>query len=135
MPRDSSSSAVRRWASGPPLPVWARSAVIFSKANLPGTILQIQQAADAGFETVSGHRCHKIVGMAAAYYPSGQITNVRQVTVWIDAETFLVRKVFEDTPKGYPAGSYYRLTVTIEPQANPTLDDSKFRFTVPTFQQ
>ena len=53
---------------------------------------------------------------------------------WIDAETMLVRKVFEDTPKGYPAGSYSRLTVTIEPQANATLDDGKFQFTVPTSQ-
>lgn len=108
--------------------------LIYAKSNLPGTILQIQQATDAGFETVNGRRCHKIIGTAAEYYPSGQMTNVRQVTVWIDAETLLVRKVFEDTPKGYPAGSYSRLTVTIEPQANPTLDDGKFQFTVPTFQ-
>ena len=109
--------------------------LIYAKSNLPGTILQIQQATDAGFEAVNGRRCHKIIGMAAQYYPSGQVTNVRQVAVWIDAETLLVRKIFEDTPKGYPAGSYSRLTVTIEPQANPTLDDGKFQFTVPTFQQ
>jgi hypothetical protein len=84
---------------------------------------------------VSGRRCHKVMGMAAEYYPSGAMTNVRQVTVWIDAETLLVRKVFEDTPKGYPMGSYSRLTVTIDAQANPPLDDSKFQFSVPTFQQ
>lgn len=108
--------------------------LIFANANLPGTIRQIQQSTDAGFETVSGRRCHKMIGMAAEYYPSGAMTNVRQVTVWIDAETLLVRKVFEDTPKGYPAGSFSRLTVTIEPQANPALDDGKFQFTVPTFQ-
>jgi hypothetical protein len=110
-------------------------ALIFAKSNLSGTLGQIQQPTDAGFETVDGRRCHKIIGMAGEYYPSGQMTNVRQVTVWIDAETRLVRKVFEDTPKGYPAGLYSRLTVTIEPQANPTLDDGKFAFTVPTLQQ
>jgi hypothetical protein len=31
--------------------------LIFAKANLPGTIRQIQQATDTGFETVNGHRC------------------------------------------------------------------------------
>jgi len=105
--------------------------LIFSKAQLPGTLLQITEAADSGFESVNGHRCRKIVGIAAQYYPSGQMTNVRRVTVWVDAETLLVRKVFEDTPKGYPAGAYSTLTVTIEPQANPTLDEGKFQFTVP----
>jgi outer membrane lipoprotein-sorting protein len=108
--------------------------LIFANANLPGALRQIQEATDAGFETVSGRRCHKIIGMAAEYYPSGQMTNVRKITVWIDAETLLVRKVFEDTPKGYPLGSYSRLTVTIEPQMNPKLDDGKFHFEVPTFQ-
>jgi len=109
--------------------------LIYVKANLNGTIRQIRQATDAGVETVGSRRCHKLIGMAAEYYPSGQMTNVRQVTVWIDAESLLVRKVFEDTPRGYPLGSYSRLTVTIEPQANPTLDDGKFRFTVPESQR
>ena len=70
-------------------------------------------SSDAGFEMVNGHRCHKVVGMAAAYYPSGQITNVRQVTVWIDEKTLLIRKVLEDTPKAYPAGGYSRVIVTL----------------------
>ena len=30
------------------------------------------------------------MGIASEYYPSGQRVNVRQVTVWIDAETLLV---------------------------------------------
>lgn len=106
--------------------------LLFSRANLPGTLLQIEEATDEGFETVDGRRCHKIAGVAALYYQSGQRTHVRPVTVWIDSETLLVRKVFEDTPEGYPAGSYSRLTVTIEPQANPSLDDSSFQFTVPS---
>jgi hypothetical protein len=85
----------------------------------------------AGFESVNSHRCHKIVGTAAQFYPSGQMTNVRQVTVWLDAENLLVRKVFEDTPKGYPAGAFLRLTINLDPQANPTLEDANFQFTVP----
>jgi len=109
--------------------------LLYSKSNLPSTLRQIREAVDAGYETVGGHRCHKIVGKAAEYYPSGKSTNVRQVTVWIDAETLLLRKIFEDTSEGIPAGFYNRLTVTIEPVANPTLDEGSFRFTVPASQR
>jgi hypothetical protein len=105
--------------------------LLFAKSDLPGSIRQIREAALAGFESVNGHRCHKIVGTAAQFYPSGQMTNVREVTVWLDDGSLLVRKVFEDTPKGYPAGSYLRLTINLEPQANPKLSDADFQFTVP----
>jgi hypothetical protein len=105
--------------------------LLFAKADLPGSIRQIREATHAGFESVSGHRCHKIVGTAAQFYPSGQMTNVRQVTVWLDAESLLVRRVFEDTPKGYPTSSFLRLTINLEPQANPRLEAASFQFTVP----
>ena len=105
--------------------------LLYSKAQLPGTISQIEQATVAGIEEVDKRRCHKIVGVAAAYYPSGQRTSIRPVTVWIDVETQLIRKVFEDTPKGYPARSYQRKTTTLQPQANPQIADAKFQFKVP----
>ena len=106
--------------------------MIFAKSDLPGTLRQIQEATDAGMESVDGRRCHKLIGVAAEYYPSGARVNVRQVTVWIDAETLLVRKLFEDTPKGYAVGSYSKVTVTIDPQPNPRLDDAAFHFAVPS---
>ena len=105
--------------------------LLFAKADLPGSVRQIREAAHSGFESVNGHRCHKIVGTAAQFYPSGQMTNVRQVTVWLDAQSLLVRKVFEDTPKGYPTNAYLRLTITLDPLANPQLEDANFQFTVP----
>lgn len=105
--------------------------LLYSQSRLPSTVLQIEEATVAGIEEVNKRRCHKVVGVAAAYYPTGQRTNVRPVTVWIDAETQLIRRVFEDTPKGYQAGSYQRITTTFEPQANPVLDDKKFQFAVP----
>lgn len=105
--------------------------LLFAKSELPGTLKQIREAAHAGYESVNGHRCHKIVGTAAQYYPSGKMTNVRPVTVWLDAQSLLVRKVFEDTPKGYPAGAYLRLTIDLDPQANPPVQDANFRFSVP----
>ena len=106
-------------------------ALLYSQSRLPGTISQIEQATLAGVEEVDRRRCHKVVGVAAEYYPSGQRTNIRPVTVWIDAETQLIRKVFEDTPKGYPARSYQRKTITLQPQANPAIEDAMFQFKVP----
>lgn len=106
-------------------------ALIFANANLNGTIRQIREVTEGGVESVNGRRCHTLIGTASEYYPSGAVTNVRQVMLWIDAETLLVRKVFEDTPEGYPEGAYSRLTITIDPRPNPPLDESRFQFTVP----
>ncbi len=105
--------------------------LIFAKANLNSTIRQIREVDIAGVEAINGRRCHKLVGQAAEYYPSGAVTNRRQVSVWIDAETQLVRQVFEDTPEGYPPGVYSKVTITIEPQANPALERPQFQFDVP----
>ena len=105
--------------------------LLYSQSRLPSTILQMEEASVAGVETVADRRCHKVMGIAAAYYPSGARTGVRPVTVWIDAESQLIRKVFEDTPKSHPAGSFSRLTITYDPEANPAIDDSKFTFKVP----
>jgi hypothetical protein len=105
--------------------------LLFSKWELPGTLKQIREAKHAGFESIDGHRCHKIVGTAAQYYPSGKMTNVREVTVWLDAQSLLVRRVFEDTPKGYPAGAYLRLAIDLDPRTNVPLPDANFQFSVP----
>jgi hypothetical protein len=53
------------------------------------------------------------------------------VTIWIDAETTLIRKVFEDTPESHAPGAYQRTTTTIDPQANPAIADDAFAFTPP----
>lgn len=109
--------------------------LIYAKANLRTTIQELGDITNAGFETLGGRRCYKLMGIARSVYPSGAITNVRAATVWIDAETFLIRKVFTDTPKGYPRGSIHRLTIAYDPRLSPALDDSLFRFAVPSAQQ
>jgi outer membrane lipoprotein-sorting protein len=107
--------------------------LLYSQARLPSTLLQIEEAELVGTEEINKRRCHKITGVAAAYYPSGQRTSVRQVTIWIDVETQLIRRVFEDTPKGYGNGTgVARFTFTFEPQANPAIEDGKFQFKVPS---
>jgi hypothetical protein len=72
-----------------------------------------------------------VIGTARSVYPTGAVTNIRPMTVWIDAEHLLILKVLEDTPKGYPAGSISRRTITLKPQANIPLDDARFHYKVP----
>jgi hypothetical protein len=108
--------------------------LLFRKAKLVGPLQEISEISLAGTEDVGGHHCHKLVGVASSVYPSGAVTNVRPITVWIDAQTMLIRKVFTDTPKGYGMNSISRYTYVLDPTPNPTLEDSKFQFTVPQTQ-
>jgi outer membrane lipoprotein-sorting protein len=106
--------------------------LLFSQARLTGTLTELVDAKPAGTEMIDGHECQKIVGTAkSVYQATGHESNVRATTVWIDTKTLLVRRVFEDTPQGGPAGVVSRLTTTIEPEPNPALDDSRFTFTPP----
>jgi outer membrane lipoprotein-sorting protein len=102
--------------------------LLYPKAQLPGTILQLEQAALTGMEDIAGRRCHRIDGEAAEYYPSGRRTHVRKVTIWIDADSKLIRRIREDHVTG---GGSHVLTVTLDPQANPAIDDARFSFAVP----
>jgi outer membrane lipoprotein-sorting protein len=108
------------------------SPLLFSKANLQGPLLNLKDEKDVGTEDVGGRSCHKITArMVLTYSDSGQTAEERSVIVWIDAETLLVRKVFEDTPRGSMEGSASRITTIFDPQANPNLDDARFRFAIP----
>jgi outer membrane lipoprotein-sorting protein len=107
------------------------SPLLFPGAGLIGTLEEFADGAVEGTEMVGGRNCHKIVGVARSRYATGNETNVRRTTVWVDAETLLVRRVFEDTPRGTPTSLVSRRTTTLEPQADPPLDDSRFHFTPP----
>lgn len=109
--------------------------LLFSQAGLVGTLTELGDASVVGTETLNGRSCHKLAGIAKSIYPATQhVTNVRRTTVWIDAETLLVRKVVEDTPRGTPAGLVSRVTTTFYPQANPRLEDGRFSFVPPSLQ-
>jgi len=105
------------------------ASLVLPQGALPGTLAEMVEARDAGTDTIGGHRCRKLVGTAQSVYrATGHISNVRQVTVWIDADTQLVRQILEDASD--PA-SISRTTTTFDPRANPALDDGVFRFTPP----
>lgn len=110
--------------------------LIFAGSGLVATVAELRDYADRGVEDVGGHRSHKFAGLAVSVYPKTQReTNRRSATVWVDAETRLIRKVFDDTPEGLPATAVMRTTLTFDPLANPPLGDEKFRFTVPVVQK
>ncbi len=104
---------------------------LYSKSGLMSAVHAMDEPEADGFETVNGRKCHRIVGVERWRYPSGQETGVRPITVWVDAETWLIHKVFQDTPKGFPRGEISRRTTTIKYRANPKLEPAQFRFAVP----
>lgn len=106
--------------------------LIFAGSGLTGTFNEFGDAADAGTEAITGRKARKLIGVARSVYQQTQReTNVRRTTVWLDSENLLLRKIFEDTPKGLAANLVIQVTTLLEPQVNPKLDDSVFRFTVP----
>jgi hypothetical protein len=105
---------------------------LYSKSGLISPVHATDEATADGFETVNGRRCHRIKGVERYRYPSGQETGVRAITIWIDAETFLIHKILQDTPKGYPRNEISRRTTTIKYRANPKLEPAYFSFKVPT---
>lgn len=105
--------------------------LLYSKAQFQGAFTNFNDAVEDGMEDVGGHRCYRLVGNAFDIYgATGRETNVRKMTVWIDAKSLLIRKVVE-VPKEQLPGQIDRLTTTFEPQANPKLDESQFKFTPP----
>jgi outer membrane lipoprotein-sorting protein len=110
--------------------------LLFATAGLISTLGELADMTAAGTESIGARPAHKLAGIARSTYgQTGHVSNVRRTTVWIDAETLLMRKIFEDTPKGTVAGARRRITTTFEPQANPALDDSRFTFVVPSLHK
>jgi outer membrane lipoprotein-sorting protein len=107
--------------------------LIFAGSGLVATVGELHEYSVEKTEDIGGRPAHKVVGVARSSYPRTQReTNVRRAAVWIDSETRLVRKVFDDTAVGLPTWAVNRTTITYDSQANPALDDARFRFTVPS---
>jgi hypothetical protein len=101
--------------------------LLFPAAEMHGPLVDIKDVRVLGTEDAGGRPSHKIAGVVQAHFGAA-----RPVTIWIDADTLLVRKIVEETPVGSAAGNIDRVTTTFEPRANPELDDSRFRFVVPS---
>src|SRR5206468_7330047 len=104
--------------------------LLYPKAPLGGDFGNFVEVTADGTEVVDGHPCHRLRGHASdTYGASGKEVNIRSMRVWIDAESLLIRKVLEEwVPL---PGQRSRVITTYEPQANPTIEDSRIRFTPP----
>ncbi len=109
----------------------ALSPWLFPQADLDGALTELGDASLAGTEAIDGHPCYKLTGVGKSVYrQSGHVVNVRKMIVWIDVQTLMVRRVFEDTAEGTGTG-LNRITTTFDPQVNPALADGQFAFTPP----
>jgi hypothetical protein len=103
----------------------------YTKSGLASALHATEEPEADGYETVNGRRCFRIQGVEKWRYPSGRETGVRAITIWIDAETYLIQKILQDTPRGYPRGEISRRITTLKHRANPRLEPAQFRFVVP----
>jgi outer membrane lipoprotein-sorting protein len=104
--------------------------LLYGKSQLAAAMLNLADPVLEGTDQIGGHRCHRISGRASdTYAASGKAVNIHKTTVWIDDDSFLVRKVLEDW-KALP-GQRARLITTFEPRANPNLEKSPFQFVPP----
>jgi outer membrane lipoprotein-sorting protein len=105
--------------------------LLYAKAQLPGALANFTNIRPSGTEEINGRPCYRLVGTTSeSYAATGRVVNARDLTVWIDTESLLVRKVYEK-PKDQVAGWLSSVTTTFVPQANPAIDNSRFRFTPP----
>jgi hypothetical protein len=104
--------------------------LLYGKAGLPGAFLHFVPARDAGLEGCGEKQCHRLEGETSDLYGgTGKQVNVRKLTVWIESDTYLIRKTMEEAPA--PAGALNRTTTTFVPQPNPHLADEAFKFSPP----
>lgn len=104
--------------------------LLYAKAGLPGAVTEFEPERVVGTEEVGGNKCYRVQGTSSdTFGQTGKKVNVRAVTLWIDASTYLLRKSVEEPPA--VAGSINRTTTTFTPKANPTLDDASFHFSPP----
>jgi hypothetical protein len=103
--------------------------LIYAKAALVGDFTHLRDLTVDGSETIAGHRCDRLIGTARDVYGTGREVNLHKMTIWIDGESLLIRKILEEwVPL---PGQRSRVITTYDPQANPAIDDSRLRFSPP----
>lgn len=105
--------------------------LLFAGAGLQGPLTSFTPTGAVALEPLAGHQCYKLPGRMGLAYGTGNISGARTVTVWIDGQSLLVRQILEDTPAGSGQGVVARVTTTLTPEPNPTLQPASFHFAVP----
>jgi outer membrane lipoprotein-sorting protein len=105
--------------------------LLFAKGGLQGPIANFTLTQSEGIDRVGEHPCYRLRGQESIAYKSGTVAGARVITIWIDTQSWLVRKVFEDTPTDSGSGTVNSVTTVLEPVANPAIEAAKFHFEVP----
>ena len=101
--------------------------LLYAKAPLLSDFANLSDVVDDGREPVGGHACYRLRGLARdVYTATGREANIRTMTLWIDSESLLIRKVLEEW-KARP-GTRSRVITSYEPQANVPIDEALFKF-------
>jgi outer membrane lipoprotein-sorting protein len=105
--------------------------LLYAKAPLLSDFANFSDAVVDGQESIAGHRCHRVLGTTRDVYgATGKEVNIRKMTLWIDAESLLIRKVLEEW-QAMP-GQRSRTITTYEPQPNGVIAEAQFKFSPPT---
>lgn len=107
------------------------ASLLFAGSGLQSSLSEFSVPKAAGMETIAGHPCFKIAGQVGLAYGTGNVTGGHKATLWIDKDSLLVRKLFEDTPPD-SGGFVTTTTTTFDPQSNPKVDPARFNFKVPS---
>jgi outer membrane lipoprotein-sorting protein len=107
------------------------TALLYPKAQFPGSFGNMTDLLVGGTEEIAGHKCYRLEGRTRDIYgATGRETNIRKITIWVDVDSYLIRKVVE-VPKEVLPGHVDRTTTNYDPFANPTIDQSRFKFVPP----
>ena len=102
---------------------------LFPQALLVGPTYRLIDPVARPPESVDSHACHTIT--ATSRVTGTQTVDHRPITLWIDDNLGLVRKVHVEPELDSPPGLIDELTYLLQPEANPELADDRFTFTPP----
>lgn len=102
--------------------------LLFQSADLHGPLADFDAPVSAGTETIS-ERTHYVLSADLRVNHWSDAT--RTTTIWIDAETYLVRRIVQDTPSGMSRDVIQRMTVTLEPATDLSYGEEAFSFSPP----
>jgi len=102
--------------------------LLFQGAGLHGPLADFDAPVFVGTETIS-ERTHYVLSADLRVNHWSDAT--RTTTIWIDGETYLVRRIHQDTPSGMGRDVIQRMTATFEPATEFLQGEDTFSFSPP----